>query len=254
MPDLPISPAGRRYGFRPSPKDHRDFGAGRFLGAIPIPPVMDLEPWCGRVKDQGQEGSCTAHAGTENLEYLYRKFKNQTHTFSPQFLYYVEREMDGDLDQGDVGSYGRTSVICMQKLGCCLLSSDPYDPSQMDNPPSNSQIVEAGNFRAGAYHALSTVDEMKHCLASHYPFLLGFTVYESFEQTGSDGMVPSPSGSVLGGHEVLVIGYDDAISRFKVRNSWGSGWGASGNFFLAYTDLSEVVSEAWIQHFGKPWG
>ena len=252
MPELPLSQSGRRYGFKPSPRDHRDFGAGRLFGAAPIPPLMDLEPWCGLVKNQGQEGSCTAHAGTGNLEYLYRRFLDVKLVFSPQFLYYVERWFDNDLP-GDNGSYGRTSVRCMNRFGCCLEETDPYDPSQMDTKPTDAQFAAATSFRGGAYHALSTVDEMKRCLASNYPFLLGFAVHQSFEEIGSDGIAPPPSGTIIGGHEVLVIGYDDTTSRFKVRNSWGAGWGASGNFFIGYGDLLDVMDEAWIQHFGKPW-
>lgn len=254
---LPVSARGRRYGFHKSPKDHRDLSAFRILAPTPIPPAVDLSQWTGPVKDQGQEGSCTAHAGSENLEYLFRKFKNQQPIFSPQFLYYVERQMDNDLP-GDNGSYGRTSVKCMQTYGCCTLASDPYDPSQMDTAPTDAQLAEAKQYMAGAYHGLHSVDEMKQCIASGFPFLIGFTVTESFEQIGSDGVMPSPSGSVLGGHEVLVIGYDDNQNggSFRVRNSWGTGWGLTGDFFMAYAimaDWDNVIMEAWIQHFGHAW-
>lgn len=243
---------GRKYGFKKSLVDHRDLGAFRLLAPAPIPPFADLEQWTGAVKDQGQEGSCTAHAGTENLEYLYRRFKNEAPVFSPQFLYYKEREMDGTLP-GDNGSFGRTSVRCMNKFGCCLLSQDPYDTGQMDTSPTTDQETEAAAYKAGAYHALASVDEMRHCIASNYPFLVGFNVYQSFEDTQQDGLVPPISGDVLGGHEVLVIGYDDNAARFKLRNSWGESWGDAGNCYMSYNDLLSVFMEAWIQHFGPPW-
>jgi len=180
--------------------------------------------------------------------------------FSPQFLYYKEREMDDDLP-GDNGSYGHTAVRVLQKYGCCLTADDPYNPSQMDTPPTQAQLDEALRYTAGAYHSINNVDEGKHCIASGFTFLIGFNVYENFEtDIHSDGVMPAPDGSILGGHEVLVIGYDDnkADSHgrkgfFKVRNSWGSGWGDHGNFYMAYEDFPNVYSEGWIQHFGKPW-
>lgn len=207
------------------------------------------------MKDQGDEGSCTAHAGTENLEFLCRKYRKDHAILSPQFLYYKEREMDGTLPE-DAGSYGRTAVKCLQQFGCCLLSADPYDSSKMNEPPTPEQLAAALPYRAGAYHSLGSVDEMKHCIASGYPFLIGFQVYKGFEEIEKDGLMPPPSGDPIGGHEVLVIGYDDAKGRVKVRNSWGADWGDHGNFWMRYEDLadrSRVISEAWIQHFGSPW-
>ena len=67
---------------------------------------------------------------------------------------------------------------------------------------------------------------MKGCLASGYPFVFGFTVYDSFEsqQVAKTGVVPMPAAgeSVLGGHAVMAVGYDDSQQRFIVRNSWGA--------------------------------
>src|SRR6266702_898905 len=85
--------------------------------------------------------------------------------------------------------------------------------------------------------------QMKGCLAAGSPIVIGFTVYESFEssavaQTG-DAPMPGPGEQVLGGHAVLVVGYDDATSRFRLRNSWGTGWGKKGYFTLPYTYLTD---------------
>ena len=79
---------------------------------------------------------------------------------------------------------------------------------------------------------------MKACLAAGYPFVFGFTVYESFEsadvaRTGVASM-PAPDEKVIGGHAVLAVGYDDAAQTFLVRNSWGTGWGQAGYFTLPY--------------------
>lgn len=82
---------------------------------------------------------------------------------------------------------------------------------------------------------------MKGCLASGYPFVFGFSVYESFEsqavaQTGIVPM-PSPNEQLLGGHAVLAVGYDDEQGRFIVRNSWGKDWGMEGYFTIKYDYL-----------------
>ena len=84
--------------------------------------------------------------------------------------------------------------------------------------------------------------QMRTCLAAGYPFVFGFTVYESFEsqEVANTGIVKMPKRGeqALGGHAVLAVGYNDAKQTFLVRNSWGEDWGMSGYFTLPYKYLS----------------
>lgn len=256
MEALPISPAGRRYGYKKDKPDYRDHGAMRLMKQVAIPKDWDLEEFCGPKKDQADLGACTMFAGSGNSEYLFRKFKAQSLVLSPLFGYYLERQMDGTLDQGDTGSYGRTACRVMNKFGLCLESEDPYRPKNFEIPPNPEQLAEGLLHKAGAYHRLVTVDDMKHCIASDYPFLVGFTVYDSFERPGWTTMpIPKKHENILGGHEVLFIGYDDAKSAFKVRNSWGSHWAEGGNFWFPYEAAADpdIFQDAWIQHLSGPW-
>ena len=98
---------------------------------------------------------------------------------------------------------------------------------------------------------------MKGCLASGYPFVFGFTVYESFEsqpvaQTGVVPM-PAPKEQVLGGHAVLAVGYDDSRQCFIVRNSWGPGWGMQGYCYMPYLYLTDhnLASDFWTVRLVK---
>ena len=93
--------------------------------------------------------------------------------------------------------------------------------------------------------------QMKGCLASGFPFVFGFSVYESFEssevaQTGHAPM-PGPADALIGGHAVVAVGYDDSVQVFFVRNSWGDGWGMKGYFTLPYAYLTQrnLSSDFW---------
>jgi C1A family cysteine protease len=92
---------------------------------------------------------------------------------------------------------------------------------------------------------------MKGCLAEGYPFAFGMTVYDSFEgdEVAKTGVVqmPSPDEQVVGGHAVLVVGYDDSQQIFIVRNSWGSEWGMGGYFTLPYAYIvnPDLASDFW---------
>jgi len=251
---LPLSQRGRRYGFRPS---HADPRVPKYKVQLPLalPPQVSLLSNLGPVKDQGQLGACTAFAATGYLEYLYRTFKRSQPVFSPLFLYYQEREYDGDLGQGDTGSFGSTAFWVLNKTGVCLESSDPYEPAQFETAPTTDQLTEAAKYRVGAMHTVSTVDDIRSCLATSYPVLIGVSIYESFEDGdwGSNHVMPTPTGSLLGGHELYIFGYDDNAKRFAVRNSWGASWGDNGNFYADYATLDSILTEARIMHFGKPW-
>jgi C1A family cysteine protease len=117
-----------------------------------------------------------------------------------------------------------------------------YFISKFRTKPSAKCYKEAAKHTAVLYQRVArSLNQMKGCLASGYPFVIGFSVYESFEgpdvaKTGVLSM-PLPAEKLLGGHAVLVVGYDDSQSRFIVRNSWGPKWGMAGYFTMPYTYL-----------------
>jgi C1A family cysteine protease len=136
--------------------------------------------------------------------------------------------------------------------GVCPENEWPYDITKFEDKPADACYQDALQHRAITYRRLvQTLDQMKGCLASGYPFVLGFTVYQSFEsqevaQTGQAPM-PQPGESALGGHAVMAVGYDDAQQRFIIRNSWGPRWGMDGYFTLPYAYLTRrnLANDFW---------
>jgi C1A family cysteine protease len=90
---------------------------------------------------------------------------------------------------------------------------------------------------------------LRMCLAEGFPFVFGFSVYESFGSVGATGKayLPEKGESLEGGHAVAAIGYDDSENRFLVRNSWGSEWGNAGYFTMPYNYLlnTELSDDFW---------
>ncbi len=86
------------------------------------------------------------------------------------------------------------------------------------------------------------LNQVKGCLASGYPFVFGFTVYESFEsqEVAQTGIVPMPDWNerAMGGHCVVAVGYEDTQQSFIIRNSWGRNWGMNGYYTMPYAYLS----------------
>src|SRR5947199_202642 len=110
--------------------------------------------------------------------------------------------------------------------------------------PPKPAYQEALTHQSLVYRRITNrLHQMQGCLAQGYPFVFGFTVYESFEseQVAKTGKVPLPprSEQVLGGHAVLAVGYNDANQSFIVRNSWGPDWGMKGYFTMPYGYLTD---------------
>jgi C1A family cysteine protease len=139
----------------------------------------------------------------------------------------------------------------------CAEALWPYVISKFTAKPPVSCYKDGANHQITSYQRLLTVDEMRACLADGFPFVFGFTVYESFEsatvaRTGTANM-PKPGEKVLGGHAVMAVGYNDKQKRFIIRNSWGTGWGKKGYFTMpyAYLDDRNLSDDFWTIRRGE---
>jgi C1A family cysteine protease len=239
------------YGWKPDLPDVRDL---MFAAAPPptIPAVMDLRPKCPPVYDQGQLGSCTGNAIAGAIQFERLKQK-QAPDFVPSrlFIYYNERVIEGTVGT-DSGAQIRDGIKTVAQIGAPPEPDWPYDIAKFADKPSPKAYTDAALDKAVQYSRLAqSLSQMKGCLAAGYPFVFGFTVYDSFEsaQVAKTGIVPMPASSeqVVGGHAVMAVGYNDAEQRFIVRNSWGDAWGMKGYFTIPYAYVTEanLASDFW---------
>jgi C1A family cysteine protease len=242
-----------RYGWLPDLPDERDhFYAAPVAATAVLPASADLRPQCPPVYDQGQLGSCTANAIAGAIQF--DRLKQQlAQVFVPSrlFIYYNERATEHTVDS-DSGAQIRDGIKSVAKLGDCPETEWPYTIARFKTKPSPECYADALRYRVVSYQRLTPVlSQLKGCLASGYPFVFGFTVYESFEspqvaRTGHASL-PGSSERAIGGHAVVGVGYQDAKQWFIVRNSWGGGWGLKGYFTLPYAYLTDenLASDFW---------
>ena len=234
------------FGWVPDIPDHRDFlYSAPPVNVANLPSQVDLRPHCPKeVYDQGQLGSCTANAIAGALEFDQIK-ENSAKVFTPSrlFIYYNERIIEHTVG-ADSGAQLRDGIKSVGKIGAPPETDWPYVIADFTQKPPKQAFQDAPLAKALQYQRVPQVlNQMKGCLASGFPFVFGFTVYESFEsdEVAKTGAVPMPSANeqVLGGHAVLAVGYDDASQRFIVRNSWGDVWGQAGYFTMPYAYLTD---------------
>jgi len=243
----------KRYGWTPDLPDARDhMYAAPVAMMAALPTKVDLRPNCPPPYDQGQLGSCTGNAIAGAVQFE-REKQHLTPDFVPSrlFIYYGERVIEGTVGT-DSGAQIRDGIKVVANQGVPPEMDWPYDIAKFAQKPPPKAFADALHDRAVSYSRLSqSLSQMKGCLASGYPFVFGFTVYDSFEsqQVAQTGVVPMPAAgeSVLGGHAVMAVGYDDGQQRFIVRNSWGVNWGMKGYFTMPYAYLTErnLSSDFW---------
>lgn len=237
-----------RYGWVPDLPDQRDFHL-EVTRARPLPPHIDLRPEMPAVYDQEKLGSCTANAIAAAYEYESLREGGKAWTPSRLFIYYNERQMEGTVDY-DAGAMIRDGVRSVAKLGVVPETEWPYVISQFKQQPSETLYTEALSRHIAVYRRANPI-HVRWAIAHRYPVIFGFTVYESFEsqEVANTGVMnlPGDGESVLGGHAVLAVGYDDESQRLIVRNSWGSDWGDGGYFTMPYAYIlnGSLASDFW---------
>ena len=247
-----ISTYKRHYGWLPDVPDHRDHLYATLVSVARLPEKIDLRSECPPVYDQGSLGSCTANAIGAAIQ-IERIKQKLVPDFIPSrlFIYYNERVIENTITS-DSGAQIRDGIKSIATQGDCPESEWPYKIEKFTDKPSVKCYKDAVKYTAVKYQRVPQIlNQMKGCLASGYPFVFGFSVYSGFEneavaETGELQM-PTSKESLLGGHAVVAVGYDDKTKRFTVRNSWGENWGIKGHFTMPYAYLadSNLADDLW---------
>ena len=251
-----------------------------FAGLTPIvtlPSKVDKTNYASPIENQGDEGSCTAHANAGVVEYLQNV--EITHKISGaaaslifpggafarisrSMIYWNERDLEGTTDQ-DSGAMLSDGVAVVEKIGVCREILWPYSDATMYTKPSANCYAEAAQHKVLYSYQINDLQHMKHSLASGFPFVFGVVCYDSFlsDVVAQDGIIPLPGSNenVQGGHALSCFGYDDNMTAngltgfFKFRNSWGTGWGQAGYGWIPYAYLTdpELSSEFYTYRYTK---
>jgi len=214
-----------------------------------FPTSVDLSPNFPNPGDQGAQGSCVGWAVAYALKSFQEKMEigwplnTADSLFSPAFVY-------NQINEGsDNGSHIHDALDLIVQQGAATWAKMPYDDSDYLTQPTQSAVQEAANFRANRWARVETITSIKAALVNRLPVVVGILVYETFQMlVGEDSVYNTATGTLLGGHAVTIVGYDDNKygGAFKIINSWSQNWGNHGYFWIPYSFAPTVIIQAYV--------
>jgi hypothetical protein len=250
---LPGQPAPKRkskhhYHYHPPRADHpllKSAPVSRKLGLVP--PAVDLRPLCLPIRAQGAEQACSGFATAAFREASHAAAAGSPLSgyLSPAYLY-ARTRMNDHTFPADSGASIADEFSVLQNYGVCPETVMPYRGNPNDAPSPIADTAAAPYRIIQPAIVYRDPVSIKSALTEKQTVTIGFTVYESFEQDSRGVLtLPDPAKEkVLGGHGVLVCGYDDARSWWIVRNQWGTAFGDNGYYYMPY-GYEAFWTEAW---------
>jgi len=186
------------------------------------------------IKNQGGCGSCYAFGACATYEGWKLTTTGSYLDLSEQYFMMKAKSLDGSGYGGCNGWYLDTSMNLLKNYGTAAESACAYKGYE-----ANCSSSASASYKIGSWSKTTSLSTIKSQL-SKGPVYCAFAVYTDFTYY-SGGIYTYKSGSVEGYHAVCIVGYDDAAQCFKVKNSWGTGWGESGYFRIAYSQMNNGV-------------
>jgi Papain family cysteine protease len=213
-------------------------GAAASPALAPVPgagaaPAVDWRnrwgwPWLTDIKDQGGCESCWVFSAVGVVEAMTR-------------IEHCEWSLrsEGDVHDGLGASCAQrggppTAFDWMKTNGVADPGCWPYEQSNLKYNPTPDR--DGRTVKLDDYVALTTVQDQKDWLDNVGPISACFEVYQDFWY-GSDvstGVYTQQSNVDIGGHCIVIVGYDDTQQAWLMRNSWGTGWGNVGYCWFGY--------------------
>jgi len=188
------------------------------------------------VKDQQECGSCATFSSVGAYEGQIKV------TLNNPFI-------EPDMSEQEVFSCSGCSCYMggtlFQPLGIITKQGAPDDPCMVYKSGTTGKVVPCDNrcsdYAERSMHAsqykfmmMATVDQIKNALMNG-PVVVGMYVFADFKNyTG--GVYHHVTGRILGGHGVVIVGWDDADECWIVKNSWSEDWGENGYFRIKWGD------------------
>jgi C1A family cysteine protease len=250
------------YGWKPSLPDPRDHVAD--VSELPIYAFVDpRQEYMTAIYDQLQLGSCTANTVAAAIDADHIVSGREPTYPSRLWIYALERMIEGSPLLQDTGAFGRDGFKVSRQIGLVPENDYPYSdrPEDWSKDPRDSPLWDVRKTIKHHYKSVPRdLSAFKRVLSNRQTIAFGFSVFESFEsaEVARTGVMPYPDTTreqLLGGHEVLLVGYlEDEPNYGLCRNSWNTDWGLGGYFLMPWAVLLDRAMSGDFRTIFRPKG
>jgi len=186
-------------------------------------------PTVFKVRNQGPCGSCWAHTVAEDIRQVYAaKHGTDVGVLSVQYIVdCVRRTRCADGANGCCGGDVMSGFRYINKHGGIPLRST-YGAYHGSSPKISHKCRQGMGKMMSSGRYLRSESEMARALWNEGPVAVGLQINSAFMKYGGGVLLKHQClGHPMGGHAVMVVGYDNSKSAWIIQNSWGEGWGVT---------------------------
>jgi len=206
---------------------------------VDFPEKFSLKDRVKQVYDQLSLNACSANA-TANFLSLSDKDDTLKSPISRLYLYFTTRWLDKKnmLPVEDQGATLRSVFTALSTYHYIDEIKYPYEIEKVNSIPPSKIFEEAITVNKCPFVSYRQITQTKCSLKyslymCQVPILCGIMVYSNFMRlTKEDDILtlPSPQDELLGGHAIVIIGFDDETDTYEILNSHGSSFASNGYF------------------------
>jgi len=198
--------------------------------------IVDLKPYCPKIKHQGYIGSCVGWASGYSALSIQNaiqkgwgneKEKISKYAYSAMYIYNQIKITDCDY-----GARIGDAMKFLKEKGDVLAATFDVDESDCNKEPTAEDLDFAAKNRILDFQTLFSPEDLKKVkvnktklsLVQKRPVVIGMSLKKNFSdiKPGEKYWFPEVGNTNPdGAHAMVVVGFDEGKKAFELMNSWG---------------------------------